>query len=552
MHVSHESTRRKGASVGRTQVAARVALLGALGACLLLAGSSQAGKPGGGGGGSSSGELLWTHVNPEVPDVNQYDKGRVAVDLDGNVVVVGAKIIDGDPYNRDYVTVKHDAEGNELWLRTYDGPAGGLDIAAAVAVDSSGNILVTGMSSDGISGEPSDIATLKYDPDGNLLWVERYRLLANGVDSGSAIVVDAAGNVYVAGASDSYHHSGCPALLASSDFVTIKYGPDGGEPLWVRNYDGPGARIVHPSRAHYGCECVEGDPPPPAPLPELVPGEDRASALVLDSSGNVLVTGSSESVPTPGCTGTLYADESDCVGTPVEEDCRGRWDYATVKYTSDGAELWVARFEGPDHDTARGLVADAAGNVFVTGSSISSITGSDYLTVKYDAAGVEQWVRAYAGNGQDREDYAQAIAVDGAGRVSVTGSIESKSQGGCSIPNMARDIATIQYDGSGNQRWLQTYSGGGPCSLDGGHAIATDSNDNVIVAGILSGNLIPGAGAYGAIKYDAGGRRQWVQSYPNGSAQGLAIGSADHVHIAGPPRAGAGPGDGLRVLKYSP
>ena len=87
-----------------------------------------------------------------------------------------------------------------------------------------------------------------------------------------------------------------------------------------------------------------------------------ARALAVDAAGNVYVTGG-----------------SDGSGT-------GR-DYATLKYDSDGNELWVARYDGPGSaiDNAQALALDAAGNVYVTGESWGSGTNLDYATVKYDS-----------------------------------------------------------------------------------------------------------------------------------------------------------------------
>jgi len=86
------------------------------------------------------------------------------------------------------------------------------------------------------------------------------------------------------------------------------------------------------------------------------------------------------------------------------------------------AQIWVARYNGPanDDDWAFAIAVDDAGNVYVTGRS-ANYWDNDYVTVKYDASGVEQWVARYNGPGYDN-DHAWAIALDGAGNVYVTGS----------------------------------------------------------------------------------------------------------------------------------
>ena len=61
---------------------------------------------------------------------------------------------------------------------------------------------------------------------------------------------------------------------------------------------------------------------------------------------------------------------------------------------------------------SRDIAADDAGNVYVTGYSISSGTYSDYATVKYNTAGVEQWAARYSETGTN-SDRAYALAVDG-------------------------------------------------------------------------------------------------------------------------------------------
>jgi hypothetical protein len=188
------------------------------------------------------------------------------------------------------------------------------------------------------------------------------------------MAIDDAGNVYVTGDSDG---SG-----TADDYTTVKYSPNG-EELWVARYDGPASSI------------------------------DEAYAIALDGSGNVYVTGYSRG------SGTDF-------------------DYATVKYDSSGVEQWVARYDGParDRDVARAIAVDGAGNVYVTGESYGSETDDDYATVKYNSSGVEQWVARYNGPGSSIDE-ANAIAVDGADNVYVTG----RSYGS----ETDDDYATVKY-----------------------------------------------------------------------------------------------------------
>ena len=155
------------------------------------------------------------------PD-NAMDIGSaVAVDEQGNVYVAGGtgNLGPGSGTN-DYAILKYDPNGNLLWTQRYNGPGSGPDLnddfASALAVDEQGNVYVTGWSRG--NDTTYDYATLKYDPNGNLLWVQRYSN-PDSYDEAKALAVDEQGNVYVTG-----HSWGSGnGITADVDAVTIKY-----------------------------------------------------------------------------------------------------------------------------------------------------------------------------------------------------------------------------------------------------------------------------------------------------------------------------------------
>jgi uncharacterized delta-60 repeat protein len=303
------------------------------------------------------------------------------------------------------------AQVDTAWVRRYNGPGNGTDEARTIALDASGNVYVTGYSV--TSGTyPNDYATIKYNSAGDTLWVRRYDGPGGRNDEAYGIAVDGAGNVYVTG----YSYG------ANNDYATIKYN-SAGETLWVRRYNGPGD------------------------------GADYAYAIAIDGAGNVYVTGE--------CRGS---------GTGV--------DYATIKYDSLGNTLWVRTYNrsGTSTDKARTVAVDGAGNVYVTGASYG--TNRDITTIKYNSAGDSLWVSIYNGPG-DGDDYAEAIAVDSLGNVYVTGhSVGSGTE---------RDYATIKYDSAGVQQWVATYNGPGN-SYDYAYAMALDGAGNVYVTGRSTGS----------------------------------------------------------------
>ncbi|MBA3726190.1 MAG: SBBP repeat-containing protein, partial [Armatimonadetes bacterium] len=148
---------------------------------------------------------------------------------------------------------------------------------------------------------------------------------------------------------------------------------------------------------------------------------------------------------------------------------------ATIKYDSNGNQLWAARYNGPGSrwDEARALAVDGAGNVYVTGYSWSDATREDYATIKYDSNGNQLWVARYNGPWNDY-DAAYALAVDGVGNVYVTG--------GSYGVGTATDYATIKYDSNGNQLWVARYNGPGN-DIDAAYALAVDGAGNVYVTG---------------------------------------------------------------------
>ncbi len=309
-------------------------------------------------------------------------------------------------------------------------------------------------------------------------WVASYNGPGNNGDMAYAIAVDGSGNVYVTGTSVG---SG-----TSYDYCTIKYNSSG-VLLWVSRYNGPGN------------------------------GNDTPSSIAVDLLGNVYVTGMSIG------NGTYL-------------------DYATIKYNSLGAEQWVQRYNGPagnNGDRATSIAVDGSSNVYVTGVSAGLGTMSDFATIKYNTSGVEQWVVRYDSPGS-YADGANAITVDGLGRVYVTG------YGG------ENDYLTILYSSTGNLGWVSRYNG--PVNnRDEAFSIAVDGLGNVYVTGSSVGNGT--FQDYATIKYNSLGGEQWVARYngPGNStdeAISIAVDNSGNVYVTGT-SLGSGTSEDYATIKYN-
>jgi hypothetical protein len=388
------------------------------------------------------------------------------------------------------------AQVNTEWVRRYNGSGNGMDDAYGLAADGSGNVYVTGVSYG--SGSYGDYATLKYSPNGTQLWVQTYNGPANLWDYAYAIATDNSGNAYVTGASR--------GAGTNDDYATIKYAPNGTQ-QWIQRYNGSanlndvaGAIAVDGSGNVYvtgrsggsgtgwDYATVKYDPSGNqlwvARYNGPGNGDDMAYAIAVDGSGNVYVTGYSH-------------------GSGSDKD------YATIKYSPSGTELWVQRYNGPENyfDAAYAMDLDGSGNVYVIG--VSRGGNEDYATIKYSTNGTQLWVARYNGPGNS-SDYGKAISVDGSANVVVTG----YSYG--SGTNF--DLATIKYDSNGNQLWAQRYNRQGT-SWETPSAMTMDGSGNIYVTGYSESQANGTDDDYVTIKYSSDGTQQWVATY-NGPGNG--------------------------------
>jgi outer membrane protein assembly factor BamB len=461
---------------------------------------------------SGAGTLRWTGLyGKSVTDA--ASASSLAIDSAGNVFVTGsASAIGSSP---DYLTLAYSNTGRPLWTNLYNGPGNSYDNAYGVAVDAaSGNVFVTGQSR-GVGTGTYDWATIAYSSAGVPLWTNRYTGPGSSVDGASAIAVDSAGSVFVTGGSDDSDGRQC--------FATAKYSAEGAL-LWLQEYREPAS------------------------------GSSGAGYLAVDRSGDVFVLGGSMGGGREqnfDCLTICYSGSGvplwtnrydgpsngndvpsavavDAVGnifiTGYSVGSGGAQDYLTLAFTGTGVPLWTNRYSSPGYafDQATALAVDDLGNVFVTGSA--GTTNWDYTTIAYSGAGVGLWTNAYNGTGNG-SDKAIGVAVGRGGRVFVTGN--AIAAGGSS------EVATLAYSTAGAALWTNHYAGGLTTSAE---ALAADRYGNVFVAVSFMGTN--GAYDFATLGYSGDGVPLWTNVYasPDNSedyARAIAVGADGRVFVAG-------------------
>jgi uncharacterized delta-60 repeat protein len=358
---------------------------------------------------SPDGDLLWAKTY--AGSATGVDYGyALAVDQSGNTYVGGFG--NGDNPTFDIFVLKYSSNGDPVWTQRWSSPIQTYSAYAySIAVDKQENVYVTGFMSDGLTD--GEFITLKYDSTGNLQWSARYNGSPNQIDYSNCIVVDDAGNSYITGWSGGANNL--------HDMTTIKYSPNGDE-LWVKRYNGS------------------------------ADDNDYAYRAALDPLGNVYVTGQS-------------------VETGSDNDI------TTIKYSANGDVLWTQHYDGPanGYDAGQAIAVDADGNAYVTGNHTTA-TGLDCATLKYSTNGELLWAASYDGP-DNGGDVLISIALDDLANAYVSGFVAS---GGAS------DFVTIKYDTTGVEQWVQLYNGPGN-SYDGTYVIAVDTNRDVLVTGYSTG-----------------------------------------------------------------
>ncbi|MBI5800331.1 MAG: immunoglobulin domain-containing protein [Verrucomicrobia bacterium] len=398
----------------------------------------------------------------------------VAVDASGNAFVVGhftgtamfgaTQLTNAGA--RDGFLAKISPSGQTLWLRAIGGA--GFDAVNAVAVDTGGNCYIVG-NYEGIANfgsvaltnssasSFSDVFIAKFDTGGATVWARSLGVAAFS-DLGSAVALDGAGNVFVAGQSTFPSFSGV-ALTNHGRIFVAKY-DNSGNPQWARKAGGGSTGQ-----------------------------SDTATALAADAAGNVYLAG-------------VFASAAANFDGSLALANEGGLDAFLARFDGTGGLQWVRQLGGAQESRANGLAVDAGGNAYIVGeftgtmqlpgtSLSTALSDQNLFIARFSAAGAVDWARQAGGPLQDS---ARAVTVRGT-NVFIAGYFSGAAVfGPDTLVSVAStfDAVLARLDTNGTFAFAQ-QAGGSDLGGDFGLGVAVDANGSAVLVGSFNG-----AGALGS------------------------------------------------------
>jgi hypothetical protein len=408
---------------------------------------------------------------------NVYLGGGTIDDIDfGNGVILTTP---GGSNLHQFFIVKYNSAGDAQWVKTTEGdvgPVGYYQKVQGLYIDSSDNIYATGITGNDLnfgndvntafnSGDNYNFFVVKYNSSGTAQWARTtYNTTGGGsAEEGFGIYADASGNVYVAGRGGADMNFGGTIMTSfdgtSYDFFVVKYNSSG-TAQWVAT-----------------SENGSGDD-----------GQDHARDVYADASGNVYVTGYTNSTA------------MDFGNSITMSNTNGSYDFFFTKYNSSGTAQWVATDANTADEVSEvgyKIYPDSSGNLFVAGYTAQSLdfgngvtltnSGSnDFFVTKYNTSGVAQMVITDASSSGDGSDVATDVYLDSSDNIYVTGYSFSDLDFGNSVSmtnDADADFFITMYNSSGTAQWMTTTANASGAASESSQDVLVDSTGSIYFVG---------------------------------------------------------------------
>lgn len=371
----------------------------------------------------------------------------------------------------DIVTVKYDNNGQQQWADVFDGEGNFIDSPHDIGVDAQGNVFVTGYTWRGRNtqaGTEYDFVTIKYGTNGKREWVRYYTgpQQRSETDQAFFLELDAAGNVYVTGMA---FYNGWDNRLAGQ-IVTIKYDTNGND-LWVRGYTGADQAGSMPQAFHVddnGNVYLAGQVRRYDPVSNTFDSDHLL--LKYGTNGNLL-SATRHDTPGPNSNdedyvdymhldreGNIYVLGRTFPNQQWPDNDTGR-DMILIKFTNGGSLIWERTWVTPGDNEFKTfeeigdeIVSDGGGNVYVSGHTDDRNLFWAIITVKFDSDGKELWHDIYD-PGPGDADWPAGIEIAPDGQAVYVGATARNEQ-----DQSHYDVTIIRYTAAG-ARTITRYDG---------------------------------------------------------------------------------------------
>lgn len=431
----------------------------------------------------------------------------------------------------------------------------GDESANAICVDEAGNAYVTGytLSPDFPTRNPlqaeygnGDAFVIKLNPAGSDIIFSTFIGGSNEYDQGDDIALDEAGNIFLAGVTQS---SNFPAINA----IQPAFG-GGGQDFFVAKLASDGSRLIF-STYLGGSDA-----------------EYSRARLAVDGNGDVSVTGNTQSTnfPTANAFQSVHAPGTVGFPFPYPFPPRLNQDAIVTKIKSDGSELVFSTYLGGSlDDRGLDLAIDSNENIYVVGYAGSSDFpvarplqatnggSTDAFLAKFDKSGALILSTYFGGISSD---YGQAISLDGAGNIYLLGMTSSSNFPTASALHSTlsggSDLFVAKLNSTASTVLYSTYLGGS--NNEGAADLKVDAQGNAYITGMTSSNDFPTVNASQTVRdpggrcrlpnytspadafiaqLDASGSRLVYSSYLGGqcadSGMGIAIDKVGSIYVVG-------------------